>query len=81
MIVRPASVPDVRAIVEIGNALIATTTNEWTETLHTVADRTAWLRAKEASGSPVLVAVDDAAVGVGCKRDRRRRRATGDRGR
>jgi L-amino acid N-acyltransferase YncA len=62
MIVRPASVPDVRAIVEIGNALIATTTNEWTETLHTVADRTAWLRAKEASGSPVLVAVDDAAV-------------------
>ena len=52
---RPADVP---ALTAIQNALLDTTTYEWTEVPHTVDDRTAWLATQRARGHPVLVAVD-----------------------
>ena len=57
--VRDATPADVEAITEITNALILTTTYEWTSTPHTVADRLEWLERHRADGHPVLVAVDD----------------------
>jgi len=57
-VIRDATPADVGAITEITNALIATTTYEWTTTPHTVADRLDWLDRHEAAGHPVLVAVD-----------------------
>ena len=58
--IRDASDDDVPAITAIHNALIPTTTIEWTDVLHTVEDRRRWLAAKRAAGFPVLVAVDGA---------------------
>jgi phosphinothricin acetyltransferase len=66
MIVRPAVAADVPAITEIANALVPTTTIEWSETLHSVGERTAWMADQQAAGHPVLVAIDggsEAAVG------------------
>jgi phosphinothricin acetyltransferase len=60
MIVRPAATPDLPAITHIANSLVETTTIEWSETPHTVADREAWFRDHAAAGNPVLVAVDGA---------------------
>jgi L-amino acid N-acyltransferase YncA len=62
MLVRPAAAPDVPAITDIANALVETTTVEWSETPHTVPDRDAWLADRESAGHPVLVAVDDEVV-------------------
>ena len=61
--IRPATEADVPAITEIANALIATTSYEWTETPHTVAERRAWLAAQQADDRPVLVADDGGVVG------------------
>src|SRR6476661_1437292 len=61
--IRPATDADVPAITEIANALIATTSYEWTETPHTVAERRAWLAAQQADDRPVLVADDGGVVG------------------
>ncbi|MDQ1466260.1 MAG: L-amino acid N-acyltransferase [Actinomycetota bacterium] len=58
MIVRDATPEDLPEITAIYNALLETTTHEWTETLHTVAEREQWLAAKQASGHPALVAID-----------------------
>ena len=63
--VRQATADDVEAITAIQNALIATTTVEWTSTPRTVASRAAWLRRQQAAGHPVLVATDDAGDVVG----------------
>jgi len=62
--IRPATDGDVPAITEITNALLTTTTYEWTETLHTVEERRAWLASRQAGGWPVLVA-DDAGTVLG----------------
>lgn len=63
-LVRDARDDDVDAITRIQNALIATTTVEWTDEPHRPADRLAWLRARRAAGLPVLVAqVDGKVVG------------------
>ena len=62
MLVRPAAAPDVPAITDIANALVETTTVEWSESPHTVPDREAWLADQAAAGRPVLVAVDDQVV-------------------
>jgi phosphinothricin acetyltransferase len=56
--IRDASPTDIDAITEITNALIETTTYEWTSTPHTIADRLEWLDRHRADGHPVLVAVD-----------------------
>jgi L-amino acid N-acyltransferase len=57
--IREAVAGDVPAITAIQNALLATTTYEWTEQPHTEADRREWLERQRAEGHPVLVAVDD----------------------
>jgi phosphinothricin acetyltransferase len=62
--VRDATAADVVAMTEIQNALLASTTIEWTETPRTVAEREAWFADRTGAGFPVLVAVDaDRVVG------------------
>jgi L-amino acid N-acyltransferase YncA len=62
--VRDATPADIPAMTAIQNALIPTTTIEWTDALHTEASRLDWLAEKEAAGFPVLVAeVGGAVVG------------------
>jgi L-amino acid N-acyltransferase YncA len=56
--IRPGEPSDVAAITDLYNALLETTTFEWTETPHTLEERAEWFRAKVASGHPVLVALD-----------------------
>jgi L-amino acid N-acyltransferase YncA len=63
--IREATDDDVPAITAIHNALIPTTTIEWTDALHTVEDRRRWLAAKRDGGFPVLVAVEDDVLGWG----------------
>lgn len=60
--IRPAITGDLAAITGIYNALLDTTTFEWTDTPHTIADRTEWLRHQTAAGRPVLVADSDGKV-------------------
>ena len=62
---QPAGPDDVPSITELHNALLGSTTYEWTETPYTVGEREHWLDEKQASDHPVLVAViDDEVVGV-----------------
>lgn len=56
--VRAARPADVPAITAIYNALLDSTTHEWTEQQHTESEMAAWLDAKGAAGWPVFVAVD-----------------------
>jgi L-amino acid N-acyltransferase YncA len=60
--IRDATRDDITEITEITNALIATTTYEWTTTPHTLADRLEWLDRHRTDGHPVLVADDGARV-------------------
>ena len=60
--IRPATLDDLPGIVTIHNALIETTTFEWTEVPHTVAARTTWFHQQQADGFPVLVADDGGEV-------------------
>jgi L-amino acid N-acyltransferase len=60
--VRDATPEDIPEITAIYNALLETTTHEWTETLHSVAEREQWLAAKAATGNPALVAVEQGEV-------------------
>jgi L-amino acid N-acyltransferase YncA len=60
--IRPADESDVPAITDIYNALIHTTTFEWTERSHTSEDRRRWFREKRTADEPVLVAVEDGVV-------------------
>ncbi|HEY1737624.1 MAG TPA: GNAT family N-acetyltransferase [Acidimicrobiia bacterium] len=57
VLVRDAGNDDLDAITAIYNATLLATTHEWTEVLHTVADRAEWLQSQRASGRPALVAV------------------------
>lgn len=63
--IRDAVPADVPAITALQNALIPTTTVEWTDALHTDDERLAWLSDHESRGFPVLVAEVAGAV-VGC---------------
>ncbi len=58
MIIRDAHDGDVAEIVEIVNALLPTTAIEWTDRLHTHADRLVWLHEHRRRGDAVLVADD-----------------------
>ncbi len=60
--IRDATVDDIEAITEIHNALLTTTTIEWTDTPHTTDERRAWFEHKQAAGFPVVVAVDGGEV-------------------
>jgi phosphinothricin acetyltransferase len=62
VLVRPAEARDLPAITDIYNALLDTTTYEWTETVHTIEERADWLAHQHEVGHPALVAVDDEAV-------------------
>jgi phosphinothricin acetyltransferase len=57
--IRDASDADLPAIVQIFNQLLATTTIEWTDEVHTVSGRHQWLHEHRERGDPVVVAVDD----------------------
>lgn len=59
IVIRAAVEADVPEITAIQNALIASSTVEWTDEPHTIADRTAWLRRQAEAGHPVLVAVSE----------------------
>jgi L-amino acid N-acyltransferase YncA len=62
--IRTAEDGDLPAITTIHNALLATTTYEWTETPHTLEEEAAWLARHRATGDPALVAeVDGTVVG------------------
>ena len=62
MIIRDAVDDDMPDIRDLYNALIATTTVAWTESLQTLRQRRAWFRRQQTSGYPVLVAEDDGDV-------------------
>jgi L-amino acid N-acyltransferase len=62
MIVRDAREEDLPQILEIANALLATTTIEWTERPHTLEDRRLWLQKQQQYGDPVLVAEGAGAI-------------------
>lgn len=56
-LIRPAEIADLPAITDIYNALVDTTTHEWTETHHTIGERRSWFARQRRSEHPVLVAV------------------------
>jgi phosphinothricin acetyltransferase len=58
VVIRDAGEADLAQMVEIQNALLATTTIEWRDEPHTVAERRLWLADHQAAGHPVLVAAD-----------------------
>jgi L-amino acid N-acyltransferase YncA len=58
VVVRDATSKDVPEITAISNALLDTTTHEWSEIPHTVCEREEWLAEQTAAGRPALVAVD-----------------------
>jgi L-amino acid N-acyltransferase len=60
--VRDATAGDLPEITAIYNALLETTTHEWTEALHAVSERAEWLAEQNAAGRPALVAVDEGEV-------------------
>jgi L-amino acid N-acyltransferase len=60
--IRPAVAADVPAITDIYNALLESTTYEWTEFPYVVDERLSWLREKQAVDHPVLVATEEADV-------------------
>jgi len=62
VLVRAATSNDVAAITRIFNALLETTTYEWTEDPYSTDERMQWLREKERAAHPVLVAADDGEV-------------------
>lgn len=65
MHIRNAAETDLRAICDIYNDAVANTTAIWNETLVDIANRAAWLKARNAAGFPVLVALSDADDVVG----------------
>lgn len=68
--IRPAEPVDLPALAAIQNALIESTTYEWTDAPYTVEDREAWLAAHGRDGDPVFVAVDgDDVVGFAAYSD------------
>ena len=58
VVVRDATSKDVPEITAIANALLDTTTHEWSEIPHTVSEREEWLAEQTAAGRPAFVAVD-----------------------
>lgn len=60
--IRDAIQADIGAITDIFNQAIPDGDAEWTEVLHTAAERTAWWRERTASGRPVIVAEQQGGV-------------------
>jgi len=62
MIVRDATATDVRAITDLVNATIPTTTAAWTDSLETYEQRASWFTDQSCVGNPVLVAEEGGEV-------------------
>ena len=62
MIVRQASLDDMRRVCDLYNALLPSTTIEWTDQLQTLAEREAWFRHQREAGFGTLVAEHDSDV-------------------
>ena len=60
--IRDATPEDLAEVTAIYNALLESTTHEWTEIAHTVGEREQWLSEQRAAGRPALVAIDSGAV-------------------
>ena len=60
--IRPATDADVSRVTAIFNQAIPAGDAEWTERLHTDAERLAWLHDRIAAGRPVIVAEHDGDV-------------------
>ncbi|PCE16187.1 acetyltransferase [Microbacterium sp. SZ1] len=60
--IRDAETADLDAITDIHNHAVVHTTAIWNEDAVDVADRAAWLAARQGRGYPVIVAVDDTGV-------------------
>lgn len=60
--IRDAGPADLPALTAIQNALLDSTTYEWTEVPHTVEERATWLARQHDDGYPALVAVDGGEV-------------------
>jgi phosphinothricin acetyltransferase len=56
LVIRDAEDADLPGILELVNALLLTTTTEWTETPYTLQDRRGWLERHRQAGEPVIVA-------------------------
>ena len=56
MIIRNARTTDMRAVTDLSNATILTTTAAWTDALETYEERVAWFEEQRRSANPVLVA-------------------------
>ena len=65
VVIRDTVLGDLPEVTAIFNALLETTTYEWSERLHTVAEREEWFAEHTAAGRPALVAVEAGEV-VGC---------------
>ena len=62
MTIRPATAQDIPAITAIYNEVVANSNAVWTEKQDSEADRLAWMKARQALGYPVLVAVEGESV-------------------
>jgi L-amino acid N-acyltransferase YncA len=62
MLIRDAEQRDVPRILDLVNAVLLTTTTEWTETPYTLQDRRAWLAQRQRAAEPVIVAEIDGEV-------------------
>ncbi|MTV17045.1 MULTISPECIES: GNAT family N-acetyltransferase [Bradyrhizobium] len=62
MIIRPATEQDIPAITAIFNEAVANSNAIWTEKQDSDAERLAWMKARQALGYPVLVAVEETTV-------------------
>jgi phosphinothricin acetyltransferase len=63
VLVRDAEPDDLPAITELHNALLESTSIEWTDEPHTLEEKAAWLERHRSRGYPVLVADGDEVVG------------------
>ncbi len=59
VVIRPATAADVEQITALRNARLATTTSEWTDEPHTVAEMRGWLEEHRVHDQPVVVAVGE----------------------
>lgn len=77
--IRDAGAVDVAEMTRVYNALLATTTIEWTDEAHTVADRRRWQERQRDAELPVLVAEsDEGSVRIDARESQRYALAVGD---
>jgi phosphinothricin acetyltransferase len=65
MLLRPATLDDVPALLDIHNDAVRRLAAIWTDKQETLAERQAWFTGRTGAGLPVIVAVDDAGTILG----------------